>query len=152
MAEWASISDTNCSIFFWAALTVIKVIASLFRTYSQWYKSQNPPLGHNHSDTSYNILLWATITVIQVTTSSSGPQSQWYKLQHPPLGHNHSDTSYNILLWATITVIQCKPDISRLVGSKHWYRDISGSAIYRASVMSHNQAPFSSALWARMGP
>ena len=49
-------------------------------------------------------------------------------------------------------LLQCKPDISRLVGSKHWYRDISGSAIYRASVMSHNQAPFSSALWARMGP
>ena len=50
------------------------------------------------------------------------------------------------------SMVQCKPDISRLVGSKHWYRDISGSAIYRASVMSHNQAPFSSALWARMGP
>ena len=43
-------------------------------------------------------------------------------------------------------IIQCKPDILRLVGSKQWYRDISGSTIYRASVMSQNQAPFSSAL------
>ena len=39
-------------------------------------------------------------------------------------------------------LIQCKPDISRLVGSKQWYRDISESAIYRATVMSPNQAPF----------
>ena len=48
-------------------------------------------------------------------------------------------------------LIQCKPDISRLVGSKQWYRDISESAIYRATVMSPNQAPFTSALWAIMG-
>ena len=49
------------------------------------------------------------------------------------------------------SLIQCKPDISRLVGSKQWYRDISESAIYRATVMSPNQAPFTSALWAIMG-
>ena len=42
--------------------------------------------------------------------------------------------------------IQCTLDISRLVGSKQWYHDISGSAINRASVMSQNQAPFSGAL------
>ena len=47
--------------------------------------------------------------------------------------------------------VQCKPDISWLVGSKQWYRDISESAIYRATVMSPNQAPFTSALWAIMG-
>ena len=47
--------------------------------------------------------------------------------------------------------LQCKPDISRLGGSKQWYRDISESAIYRATVMSPNQAPFTSALWAIMG-
>ena len=47
-------------------------------------------------------------------------------------------------------MVQCKPDISRLVGSKQWYRDISGSVIYRATVMSQNQAPFSGALWAIM--
>ena len=43
-------------------------------------------------------------------------------------------------------IIQCNLDISRLVGSnsKQWYCDISGSAIYRASVM--RQTPFSSAL------
>ena len=34
--------------------------------------------------------------------------------------------------------IQCKPDISRLVGSMERYRDISGSAIYRATAMSQN--------------
>ena len=36
------------------------------------------------------------------------------------------------------TDIQCKPDISRLVGSMERYRDISGSAIYRATAMSQN--------------
>ena len=35
-----------------------------------------------------------------------------------------------------LTYIQCTLDISRLVGSKQWYRDISESAIYRATVMS----------------
>ena len=35
-------------------------------------------------------------------------------------------------------MIQCKPDISRLVGSMERYRDISGSAIYRATAMSQN--------------
>ena len=49
-------------------------------------------------------------------------------------------------------LIQCKPDISRLVGSMERYRDISESAIYRATVMSQNQTPFSSALWTIMGP
>ena len=34
--------------------------------------------------------------------------------------------------------IQCKPDISRLVGSMERYRDISGSAIYRATAKSQN--------------
>ena len=34
--------------------------------------------------------------------------------------------------------IQCKPDISRLVGSMERDRDISGSAIYRATAMSQN--------------
>ena len=48
-------------------------------------------------------------------------------------------------------LIPCKPDISRLVGSKQWYRDISESVIYRATVMNPNQAPFTSALWAIMG-
>ena len=37
-----------------------------------------------------------------------------------------------------VWVIQCKPDISRLVGSMERYRDISGSAIYRATAMSQN--------------
>ena len=50
-----------------------------------------------------------------------------------------------------MNTVQCKPDISRLVGSKQWYRDISESAIYRATVMSPNQAPFTNALWAIMG-
>ena len=35
-------------------------------------------------------------------------------------------------------ILQCKPDISRLVGSMERYRDISGSAIYRATAMSQN--------------
>ena len=35
-------------------------------------------------------------------------------------------------------LLQCKPDISRLVGSMERYRDISGSAIYRATAMSQN--------------
>ena len=35
-------------------------------------------------------------------------------------------------------IVQCKPDISRLVGSMERYRDISGSAIYRATAMSQN--------------
>ena len=48
--------------------------------------------------------------------------------------------------WATHITVQCTPDISWLVGSKQWYRDISGSAIYRATVLSQNQAPFSHAL------
>ena len=34
--------------------------------------------------------------------------------------------------------VQCTLHISRLVGPKHWYRDLSGSAIYQASVMSQN--------------
>ena len=38
----------------------------------------------------------------------------------------------------TWNLIQCKPDISRLVGSMERYRDISGSAIYRATAMSQN--------------
>ena len=54
----------------------------------------------------------------------------------------------NIISW----LIQCKPDISRLVGSKQRYRDISESAIYRATVMSPNQASFTSALWAMPMP
>ena len=49
--------------------------------------------------------------------------------------------------------VQCKPDISRLVGSMERYRDISGSAIYRATaIWAKIQAKFSSALWAVMGP
>ena len=43
-------------------------------------------------------------------------------------------TEENILKY----FIQCKPDISRLVGSMERYRDISGSAIYRATAMSQN--------------
>ena len=39
---------------------------------------------------------------------------------------------------AFAALIQCKPDISRLVGSMERYRDISGSAIYRATAMSQN--------------
>ena len=46
--------------------------------------------------------------------------------------------------------IQCTLDISRFVGSKQWYRDISESAIYLTTDMSQNQAPFTSALWAIM--
>ena len=36
------------------------------------------------------------------------------------------------------SLVQCTPDTSRLVGSKQWYRDISGSAIYRVTFMSQN--------------
>ena len=45
-----------------------------------------------------------------------------------------------------IVFIQYSRYISQLAGSKQWYRDISGSAIYHASVLSQNQAPFSSVL------
>ena len=49
---------------------------------------------------------------------------------------NSSDAGDGIIrLWWSI---QCKPDISRLVGSMERYRDISGSAIYRATAMSQN--------------
>ena len=44
----------------------------------------------------------------------------------------------------TAQAVQCKPDISWLVGSKQWYHNISESAIYQATVMSPNQAPFTS--------
>ena len=47
-------------------------------------------------------------------------------------------------------LIQCKPDISRLLGSKQRYRNISESAIYRAAVKSQH-VPCSSAIWAIMG-
>ena len=47
--------------------------------------------------------------------------------------------------------IQCTLDISQLVGSKQWYRDISESTIYPTTDMSQNQAPFTSALGAIMG-
>ena len=40
---------------------------------------------------------------------------------------------YNCHFFYDWYMIRCKPDISRLVGSKHWYRDISESAIYRVS-------------------
>ena len=42
--------------------------------------------------------------------------------------------------------VQCKPDISRLLGSKERYRDISESAIYRAAVKSQHHVPCSSAI------
>ena len=56
------------------------------------------------------------------------------------------------IIYIYIYIYSVSPNISQLVGSKQWYCDISGSAIYRAFVMSQNQAPFSSALWVRMGP
>ena len=43
-----------------------------------------------------------------------------------------------IFFTSLIVWLQCKPDISRLVGSMERYRDISGSAIYRATAMSQN--------------
>ena len=52
--------------------------------------------------------------------------------------------------WCDV-IVQCTLDIWWFVGSKQWYRDISGSAIYRATVMSQNRAPFSSALRVIMG-
>ena len=58
---------------------------------------------------------------------------------------------YRIHEWYVKVFIQCKRDIPRLVGSKQWCCDISESATYRATVMSPNQAPFTSALWAIMG-
>ena len=48
-----------------------------------------------------------------------------------------TNQSTNITVLMKI-LIQCKPDISRLVGSMERYRDISGSAIYRATAMSQN--------------
>ena len=50
-----------------------------------------------------------------------------------------------------MNLIQSTLDISRFVGSKEWYRDISGSAIYPAAVMSQNFTPCPSAVWAIMG-
>ena len=47
-------------------------------------------------------------------------------------------TSDFLLLIHSLFLLQCKPDISRLVGSMERYRDISGSAIYRATAMSQN--------------
>ena len=63
-------------------------------------------------------------------------------------------TKWNICIciWLAYLGVQCTLDISQLVGSKQWYRDISESAIYRATVMSQNQTPFSSMLWTIMGP
>ena len=57
------------------------------------------------------------------------------------------------LLYGSIyyMVVQCTLDISRLLGSKQWYHDISGSAIYRPTVMGQNQDPFFSTLWGIMG-
>ena len=68
----------------------------------------------------------------------------------------HLDQCVAHWIWYIITTwkspIQCKPDISRLVGSMERYRDISENAIYRATVTSQSQTPFSSALWTIMGP
>ena len=58
----------------------------------------------------------------------------------------------HFLGWYRNFLVQCKPDISRLVGSMERYRNISESAIYRATVMSQIQTPVSSTLWTIMGP
>ena len=56
-----------------------------------------------------------------------------------PLFQRHQWIQTRVTAWkCSIRVIQCKPDISRLVGSMERYRDISGSAIYRATAMSQN--------------
>ena len=58
---------------------------------------------------------------------------------------------YIIYVTWRILLVQCKPDISRLLGSKERYRDISESAIYRAAVKSQHHVPCSSTIWTIMG-
>ena len=66
----------------------------------------------------------------------------WQADEHEPTcTYIMSLGSHMNLLTETIPKLQCTLDISRLVGSKQWYRNISESEIYRATVMSQNQTP-----------
>ena len=49
------------------------------------------------------------------------------------------------------TMLSIQRTLSRLLGSKEWYCDISESAIYQALVKSQHHVPCSSAIWAIMG-
>ena len=63
----------------------------------------------------------------------------WDVVSRQLIEQRSSHRGHRWLVFQVLKVmIQCKPNISRLVGSMERYRDISGSAIYRAAAMSQN--------------
>ena len=133
---------------------LLKCHWSLFQRFTwQWFSTDSGNQCWPSSMTSYRVtkIQWAKHSYPAIWSSLG------FYLR-PIIIYSDSVGIWLISAYTAVTLgqahrqIQCKPDISRLAGSMERYRDISESAIYRATVMSQIQTPFSSALWTIMGP